>query len=397
MSTIPTLGGHRRLLAALLAGAVVLGGGVGWAVSRQSGSPAVQAADAAPVPDPVLSAIGQAAGVVRWDRPLALAVMDGTLRSVTATGPDGLPVQGTLSGSGWTSADTLLPSSTYRLDATVVDRAGKSRQLSVSTRTTAPTKTLRAVLSPGDGKVVGVGLPVIVTLNRAVSGAADRAAVVARLSVTTVPSVAGAWRWMSPTELHYRGPAYWAKGTRISASADLSRLKLSDGTWGDGLTRRTDYTIGSAVISTVDVEKKVMTVVQDGVLLRTVKVSTGRKEYPTKGGVHLVLEKTKLKIMDSSTVGIPRNSPAGYYEKVPNSVRISYGGAFVHSADWSVRDQGVRNVSHGCVNISPADAAWFFDLVKRGDVVDVVHAAVGPKLSDPGMSDWNIPFSDWAN
>ena len=110
-----------------------------------------------------------------------------------------------------------------------------------------------------------------------------------------------------------------------------------------------------------------------------------------------MLEKTKLKIMDSSTVGIPRNSPAGYYEKVPNSVRISYGGEFVHSADWSVRDQGVRNVSHGCINVSPADAAWFFDLAKRGDVVDVVHAAVGPKLSDPGMSDWNIPFASWAN
>jgi hypothetical protein len=56
----------------------------------------------------------------------------------------------------------------------------------------------------------------------------------------------------------------------------------------------------------------------------------------------------------------------------------------------------VRNVSHGCVNISPADAAWFFDLVKRGDVVDIKNAKAPPLLSDPGMSDWNIPFSSWA-
>ena len=99
----------------------------------------------------------------------------------------------------------------------------------------------------------------------------------------------------------------------------------------------------------------------------------------------------------SATVGIPRKSPDGYYEEVPNSVRISYGGAFVHAASWSVRDQGVRNVSHGCVNISPADAAWFFDVVKRGDVVDIKNAKAAPLTSDPGMSDWNIPFSAWAN
>ena len=201
---------------------------------------------------------------------------------------------------------------------------------------------------------------------------------------------------MSPTELHYRPADYWAKGTTISASADLRRLQLSKGTWGYG-DATTVYSIGSRLIATVDVTKHVMDVVQDGRLLRTVKVSTGRDKYPTKGGVHLVLEKTKLKIMDSATVGIPRKSPEGYYEKVPNSVRISYSGEFVHSAGWSVEDQGVRNVSHGCVNVSPEDAAWFFDLVKRGDVVDVINASVPPKLSDPGMSDWNIPFSSWPN
>jgi len=101
--------------------------------------------------------------------------------------------------------------------------------------------------------------------------------------------------------------------------------------------------------------------------------------------------------MDSATVGIPRNSPDGYFEQVPFSVRISYGGAFVHSANWSVRDQGVRNVSHGCVNMSPADAEWFYGLAKRGDVVDVIHSTAKPDLWDPGTSDWNIRFADWAN
>jgi lipoprotein-anchoring transpeptidase ErfK/SrfK len=383
------------VIAGLLLTGLAFGGGVGWAIGHQ-GSPAVPAAEAAPVPTPTLVPLGLVSGAVPWDRPLAVAVAQGKLRALTATDPGGQPVTGTLSETGWTSIGTLLPSSTYRLSATVVDRAGRAHQLTVAPRTTAAKHLLKAVLSPGDGNVVGVGMPVIITLNRAVNGHADRQAVVDRLSVTSTPAVAGGWRWMSATELHYRGPAYWSAGTTVQVHADFTRLHLADGTWGSGV-RSTSYSIGAAVISTVDVTKHVMTVTKDGTLLRTIKVSTGRDQYPTKGGVHLVLEKTKLKTMDSSTVGIPRNGPGGYYEKVPNSVRISYGGAFVHSADWSVRDQGVRNVSHGCVNISPADAAWYFDLVRRGDVVNIIHASVGPKLSDPGMSDWNLPFQDWSN
>lgn len=400
MSTILPGDPHRRartpLLAALLAGAVALGAGAGWASSRGPDHARVKSSDSTLVPAPVVTAVGQVAGRVPWDKPLSLQVTDGTLRSVTATDPDGKPVSGAVKDGDWSSDSTLLPASLYRMTATVLDKAGKRSEIVVETHTSLPSTTVHALLSPGDGDVVGVGFPVIVTLDRAVSNASDRATVEQRLSVITTPAVNGAWRWMSPTELHYRGANYWQRGTMITVTADFTALRLSDGTWGAG-NHSTAYSIGSSVVSTVDVTKHVMTVVVDGALVRTVKVSTGRDKYPTKGGVHLVLEKTKLKIMDSATVGIPRTSPDGYYEKVPDSVRISYGGAFVHSADWSVKDQGVRNVSHGCVNISPADAAWFFQLVKRGDVVNIINAAVGPLVSDPGMSDWNIPFAVWAN
>ena len=384
------------LVVALLLAAVAVGGGVAWAVSRSGRVTAARGAERTPVQVPVVTAVGVSGGKVPWYRPLAVTVADGTLKAVAATDPDGKPLDGDLTGTGWSSDHTLLPGATYSLAVTVADSAGRTHASTLTALTTPPSRTLHAVLSPGDGKVVGVGMTVIATLDRAVNRQVDRVRVVKRLSVTTAPAVAGAWRWMSPTELHYRGPSYWAAGTGVTAHADFTRLHLSGGIWGEGI-RDTSYRIGSRVISTVDVTKHVMTVVVDGRLVRTVKVSTGRDKYPTKGGVHLVLEKTKLKIMDSATVGIPRKSPDGYYEKVPDSVRISYGGAFVHSADWSVRDQGVRNVSHGCVNVSPTDAAWFFDLVKRGDVVDVIHAAIGPKLSDPGMSDWNTPFASWAN
>ena len=335
-------------------------------------------------------------GLVDWSQPLVLTVADGTLTAATVTDPQGYEVAGRLAHNRWTSTGGLVPDSGYHVRAALKDVAGTASTVDLTVRTSRATKVLTATHSPRSDRVVGIGLPVIVTLSRSVTDPADRAAVVSRLSVETDPHVDGAWRWMNDKELHYRGATYWAKGTQISVHSNLEGLRLSHGVWGKGAVD-THFSIGSAVIATVDVAKKSMTVTVDGKLVRTVKVSTGRDKYPTRGGVHLVLEKVKVEVMDSATVGIPRNSPDGYFEKVPNSVRISYGGAFVHAASWSVRDQGVRNVSHGCVNISPADAAWFFDVVKRGDIVDIKNAKAPPLKSDPGMSDWNIPFSAWAN
>lgn len=393
----------RRLMPAILAGilAIVLlaAGGAVWAASGGS-SQLVHSAVTEPVPAPVLSAL--ASSVPRttpdWNAPLTLGVTNGTLEDVTVIDPDGAVLDGTtVDDSTWQSrVQSLLPAATYNVTATVADKAGTPRPMTLFVRTTPAARVLHAVISPGDGNVVGVGMPLIVTLDHPVKSAADRAALVRRLAVVAKPAVAGAWRWMDSSELHYRGPTYWKSGTTISMTANLRRLKLSDGTWGSG-QRSTTFRVGDELISTVDVTNHVMSIRRNGQLLRTAKVSTGREKYPTKGGVHIVLEKARVKIMDSATVGIPRNSPDGYYEKVPFSVRISNGGAFVHSADWSVRDQGVRNVSHGCVNMSPADAEWFYGITKRGDVVNVVHAAVKPVLWDAGMSDWNIPFSDWAN
>lgn len=391
MTTTPR--GRARLVGALLTAALLSGGGAAWALTQPLRTAALPTS---PAPTPVLVVAGSSAGAVRWQDPLHVRVLDARLIDVDVSDANGRYLDGHLAHGTWTSTTSLVPSTTYTVFATVVDAAGTTRRLTLRTRSTPASLTLRAVLSPDSDSVVGIGLPVIVTLNRPVTDPADRRAVESRLSVTTEPAVSGAWRWMNPQELHYRGPTYWAKGTVIRVRAELQDLQLSHGVWGEGIVN-TRYEIGSAVVATVDVATKLMKVTVDGVLVRTVKVSTGRDKYPTKGGVHIVLEKIKLEVMDSATVGIPRNSPDGYYEKVPNSVRISYGGAFVHSASWSVADQGVRNVSHGCVNISPADSAWFFALVRRGDIVDVINAKAPPLISDPGMSDWNIPFSAWAN
>jgi lipoprotein-anchoring transpeptidase ErfK/SrfK len=93
--------------------------------------------------------------------------------------------------------------------------------------------------------------------------------------------------------------------------------------------------------------------------------------------------------MDSSTYGVPVDSANGYKVNVQLAVRIDNSGNFVHSAPWSVGDQGKRNVSHGCINISPDNAKWFYDNFGSGDPV-VVKNSKGLYNQPDGASDWQM-------
>ena len=44
--------------------------------------------------------------------------------------------------------------------------------------------------------------------------------------------------------------------------------------------------------------------------------------------------------MDSSTYGVPSNSPNGYRTEVDWATQMSHSGIYVHSAPWSVGSQG---------------------------------------------------------
>jgi lipoprotein-anchoring transpeptidase ErfK/SrfK len=385
----------RSLLGAAVATAVLAAGGAVW----------ISSTDAPPAPEPV--AVEQAVarptaavvgvrpdGGVPWDRPLRLAVTDGTVAAVRAVDPDGLGVPGSVGPDGiWLAGRTLLPAATYEVTVTVKDAAGAAHDLPLKVQTTPATSLLQATLSPGDDAVVGVGQPVVLALNRPVAEKAARAALEARLTVRTTPAVEGSWRWMDDTTLHYRPAEFWKPGTTVAVTADLTRLALPGGTWGSG-GRTTRFTVDDALVSTVDVAKKTMTVRKDGKVLRVLKASMGRPEFPTRNGTFLVLEKNRRRVMDSATVNLPPGSPA-YLTAVEHAVRISYSGTFTHGAPWSVKDQGVRNVSHGCINLSPADAAWYYDLARRGDVITVVNSSRDPLPYDPGSMDWNMSFAEW--
>jgi lipoprotein-anchoring transpeptidase ErfK/SrfK len=333
----------------------------------------------------------RAAGV-RLDAHAKVVASNGTLRSVAVRAADGRRLPGRLAADrrSWTSSGPLAPATRYRVTVAAVDEAGTPARQTTSFSTLRPRAELRASVMPLEGETVGVGLPIGVWFNQPV---ADRAAVERRLQVASSVPVDGAWHWFNDKEVHYRPRSYWPSGAKVTLRARLAGTAAGDGVWGVA-DRTVSFRIGDRHVSVVNARTHQMKVVANGRTLRVIPVSTGRDKYPTTNGVHFVIEKNRDELMDSSTIGIPRDSPGGYYEHVAWSVRISNSGEFVHAAPWSTGSQGRANVSHGCVNMSTANAAWFFGLTRRGDVVEVVGSPRRPGSSF-GVADWNMSWSAW--
>jgi lipoprotein-anchoring transpeptidase ErfK/SrfK len=334
------------------------------------------------------------ATAVPLNAPITVNASGGHITAIQVTGAAGQSVPGTVApgGESWTSAPGgLAPLTLYTVQVTGETSSGRAVRQQASFTTLQPASTLTDDIEPSGG-TVGVGQPVVVKFNLAV---ADKAAVQRALGVQTSMPVVGAWHWLSAKEVHYRPQAYWPTGEHVTVLSNLAGVDAGNGVWGV-TSRALSFTVGDAHISTVDIASHVMTVTNDGQVLRILKHSAGRDKYPTMGGVHLVLGKEPDVLMDSQSVGIPRNSPDGYYEHVLQDVNISDGGEFVHAAPWSVGAQGNSNVSHGCVNLAPSDAAWFFNFSQRGDIVTVVNSPRSPETGDHGTADWNMPWPQWV-
>jgi lipoprotein-anchoring transpeptidase ErfK/SrfK len=341
-----------------------------------------------------LSPANKASGV-RLDAHAKVVASGGTLRSVRVTGPDGEPLDGAFAKGhrSWTSTAVLAPGSLYRMTVVGVNPSGVTARKSGSFTTLRPAALLAASVMPLNGETVGVGMPIAVFFNQPVS---NRAAVERHLKVSASPSVEGGWRWFNDKEVHYRPKVYWPSGAKVTLNVGLNGVDAGNGVWG-ARDRQIGFTIGQRQISAVNVNSHKMTVTSGGKTVKVFPMSAGRPKYPTTNGIHFTLEKAKTVVMDSATVGIPRDSPDGYFETVHWNVRISNTGEFVHAAPWSVDSQGSANVSHGCVNLSVADATWFYNFSQRGDIVQVVGSPKQPNGWALGVVDWNLPWSQWLS
>jgi lipoprotein-anchoring transpeptidase ErfK/SrfK len=158
------------------------------------------------------------------------------------------------------------------------------------------------------------------------------------------------------------------------------------------------FTIGKDQRAIGDVTKHTLVMYENGVPIHTLPASYGRPQYPTQYGVHVAFEKHPIKRMRSDTwAGGAQEGEPGYYDvEVPFAVRISANGEFVHVNASTVRQQGRVNVSHGCVNLSPANGKMFYDWVQFGDPVEIVGSERPLTPRDGDIQDWTIPWDQYT-
>jgi len=327
--------------------------------------------------------------------PITVSTDGGELASVLVTDTVGAILTGELTAdeTGWASTGPLAYAQTYVVRATAEGEDGQRTTTQSTFTTIEPQQLVFPSIGPLDGTTVGIAMPVRVYLDAPVT---DRAEVQRHLTVTATPPQEGSWSWLSDTEVHWRPQVYWQAGTQVTVDVNLFGLDFGAGAWGE-VDRQISFDVGPAHRSVANAQTHQIQVYDGEQLVRTMPVSMGRIEggFETRSGPHVVIDKNREKTMDSTTYGLALDA-GGYVTEVEYATRISNNGEFVHSAPWSVADQGVRNVSHGCINLSPQNAAWFFNFAQVGDVVEVVgtSAPLGP--ADGDIYDWAIPWEQWV-
>ncbi|MCP2320053.1 Lipoprotein-anchoring transpeptidase ErfK/SrfK [Nocardia amikacinitolerans] len=324
--------------------------------------------------------------------PMTFKVDDGRFTNVTLVNQQGKPVAGNLAADGrtWETTEVLGYGKTYRLTADAIGLGG-ANTTTLSFTTSSPNNQTKPYLIPGEGEVVGIGQPVAIQFDENIP---DRKAAQDAIKITTNPPVEGAFYWVNNREVRWRPEHFWAPGTRVDIQVNVYGKNLGNGLYGqDNITSH--FIIGDAVIFTADDDTHQVTVEQNGQVIRTMPTSMGKDSTPTDNGIYIVADKHEKIIMDSSTYGVAVNSADGYRTPVDFATRISYSGIFFHSAPWSVAQQGYSNASHGCLNLSPANAQWVFNFAKRGDITIIKNTVGGTLSGTDGLGDWNIPWSEW--
>ncbi|MFI0349827.1 Ig-like domain-containing protein [Actinomadura sp. 9N407] len=336
----------------------------------------------------------------RPDSPIAVQAERGTIANVTVT-TKGDAVEGALNAdrTQWRSRWTLAPGTEYAVHATAVGLDGRTRTVSTRFTTAEAKKELATKMeAPNAKEVVGVGMPVILRFDREIT---DKAAVERALEVRSSKPVEGAWHWF---EDDYLGPSvvfrtkeYWPAHTDVTVNAHLTGVQGAKGVYGTK-NQSLKFRVGDSHISTASENTHKMVVKKNGKVVRKIPVSMGKggvTKYTTTNGVHLTMDKGSPVTMSSDWEGIGPGSPGYYSLTVYSAVRISNSGEYVHSAPWSVGSQGSDNVSHGCINISPSHAKWFYNFSHRGDPYEVT----GSKRElepDNGWGYWQLSWKDWV-
>ncbi len=134
------------------------------------------------------------------------------------------------------------------------------------------------------------------------------------------------------------------------------------------------YTLSKKQVLVISLAEQAMRIYQNGSLVNSYHVTTGRQELPSLPGVWTVLGRRSPVIF---TAAEPKGSPF-WFPDTPISYAILYhlGGYFVHDAPWRANfgpgtqfpHQDVSGTtaynfdgSHGCINLQASDASWVYN------------------------------------
>ncbi|WP_327095888.1 Ig-like domain-containing protein [Nocardia vinacea] len=373
--------------------------------SSKSEAPTTQAG---PPPPPIVITPGGGNNVDPL-APVVVTANDGMLTSVTLTNEAGRSIEGiyTPDKTAWKPVDPLGYGHTYTISAESLTITGRVGPTISTFSTLAPNNQTKVYMTTtggtplADGGTFGVGTVVVAHFDEDVP---DKAVAEKRLSVTTNPPVEGSWYWLDKRNAHWRPQQYFAPGTKVTAAANIYGADLGGGLYGQEDTKTT-FTIGPSHVSIADDNTKQVQVFENGNLIRTMPTSMGRGgseviagktlSFWTQPGIYTVMDKGNPVIMDSSTYGLPVNSRLGYKEAIGWATRISTDGIYLHQLDSTVWAQGSQNLSHGCLNLSAANAQWFYNFAIPGDVVEVRNTGGAP-LEVWQNGDWGVPWDEWV-
>jgi len=319
---------------------------------------------------------------------ITVTAVKGKVTNVTVS-TSGDKVTGTLSGGGasWHSDGPLNVAQSYTVTATGVAPSGEKITTTSSFKTLTPSQTFSTNIFEGYKQSYGVGIPIILTFSQPIKNKAD---VERSLELTTSKPVVGAWYWDGDTKLYFRPRDYWPADTTVSFTGHLNGVEGAKGVWGTHNLTQT-FNIGRSLIAVASTTTHRTQIYLNGKLTYNWPASLGRPSLPTPDGTYVSVEKGNPVRMVG---GGPAGSSGHYDELVNYAVRFTYSGSYYHSAPWSVGDQGIVNVSHGCVNLPPADAKIYYDMSVPGDPITITASTAAGKWDD-GFTEWFLSWSQY--
>ena len=134
------------------------------------------------------------------------------------------------------------------------------------------------------------------------------------------------------------------------------------------------YNAGVGKIIVVSLSRQVLTAYQDGTVVQTTFVATGRPQLPTPPGVYQIFHRYSPYKMISPW---PYGSPWWYAPSWTNwAMEFIGGGYFIHDAPWrSWYGPGANlyNGTHGCVNVPYSSMAFLWNWAPIGTTVVVQY------------------------